>query len=317
RFKEARTREEKIEALEGMLAVIPKHKGTEHLQGDIRKRLSSLRKQGGKKSGAARRVASPYAIPRAGAGQVVVIGPPNAGKSALVGAVTNAHVTVAPHPFATTVPVPAMMEFDTIRVQLVDTPPLMPDHTDHELVQLLGRADMALLVLSAADPELLDQIEWLESDLFEQGIQLVDDPETVDEVRTVGGAVRTLVVLTGFNLDDAEVGAELLHEVLGDRLPVVRATPTTGEGMDTFRREVWRRLHAVRVFTKQPGQKADLGEPFFLREGETVADLASKIHRDFIETLKFARLWGEGVHDGQPVTRQHVLHDGDVIELHE
>lgn len=316
KFKEARTPEEKVAALEEMLAVIPKHKGTEHLQGDIKKRLSTLRKDGAKRKGGARRVASPYTIPRAGGGQVVVIGPPNSGKSALIGAVTNAPVIVAPHEFATTVPVPGMMDFDTIRVQLIDTPPLIRGHCDHELIQLLGRADMALLVLSATDPAVLDELEWIEAELLGYGIQLVEDPETAEDVRVVGGAVRTLVVLTGLDQEDGALVGELVHEALGGRLPILHVAVPTGEGLDEFRLQVWRRLGAVRVFTKQPGKKADLGEPFYLREGSTILELASKIHQEIAAHLKFARVWGQGVYDGQPVQREHVLHDGDIVELH-
>ena len=315
RYKEARTPEEKISTLQEMLKLIPKHKGTDHLQGDIKRRLKQLREAPKKKSGV-RRVISPYVIGRAGAGQVVLFGPPNSGKSALMAAVTNAQVTVAEYPYATTLPTPGMMDFDTVRVQLIDTPPVPPGACDPELASLLRRADLALLVLHAADSEVLDQLVELEVELRRHHVQLVADPEGDHEVEVIGGAVKTLVVITGLDLEGGEVALELLGEMLGDRLPLMGLSPPTGEGLDDFRWRVWELLDMIRVYSKEPGKKPDMKEPFFLPEGGTILDLARGIHKDLARGLKLARLWGHGVHDGQAVQRDHELHDGDIVELH-
>ncbi|MGC9359323.1 MAG: TGS domain-containing protein [Anaerolineae bacterium] len=79
---------------------------------------------------------------------------------------------------------------------------------------------------------------------------------------------------------------------------------------------MFERLGVIRVYSKAPGRPPDLDAPFTLEEGSTVADLAAKVHRDFYDQLKSARIWGKGVHDGQMVSRDHVLADGDIVELH-
>jgi ribosome-interacting GTPase 1 len=209
-----------------------------------------------------------------------------------------------------------MMDFANIRIQLVDTPPILAGSCDPELAQLLHRADLALLVLSAADPDVLEQVEVVEKELGAHHVQLVEDPEHAEEVRVVGGAVRSVVVVTGTDREGGPEGLALLRELIGTRLAVVVVTPTDAEALEALRWEVWRRLGAVRVFTKEPGKKPDLGDPFYLSAGQTVLDLAFRIHKDVGRNLAFARLWGEGVHDGQNVHRDHVLHDGDIVELH-
>ncbi|MEW6744700.1 MAG: TGS domain-containing protein [Planctomycetota bacterium] len=317
RYKQARSTEDKIAALQEMLSTIPKHKGTDHLQGDIKRRLSQLRQEAqDKKRKAPKRTASPYSIARAGAGQVVVFGPPNSGKSALVAALTNAPVTVADYPFSTTVPVPGMMDFDTIRIQLIDTPPVSSGVCDPELANLLHRTDLGVFLLSAADPDLLDQVEIVERELEKFHIMLVADPQGDHEVEVIGGLLKTLVVVSGMDSDGSEAVLELVQELLGARLPLHPLSVKTGQGLEEFRWRVWSLLDAIRVFSKEPGQKPDTNEPFYLRSGETVIDLARGIHKELAATLKFARVWGEGVHDGQPVPRDHVLHDGDIVELH-
>jgi hypothetical protein len=89
----------------------------------------------------------------------------------------------------------------------------------------------------------------------------------------------------------------------------------TGRNLDWLRRAVFDRLEIIRVYSKPPGEEPDLSAPFVMEKGGTVEDFATKVHQDFLQTLKSARIWGEGVYDGQMVGRDHVLHDGDVVEL--
>ena len=121
-FKSAQSHEEKIAALERMLSTVPKHKGTEKLQADIKRRLSRERKEGHKKGGA--RTVPFWLVKKEGAGQVALIGPPNAGKSSLLAALTNARPEVADYPFTTHAPTPGMMAYENIQVQLIDLPPV-------------------------------------------------------------------------------------------------------------------------------------------------------------------------------------------------
>ncbi len=312
RFKAAKTLDEKVEALEEMLAVIPKHKGTDKLCGDLKKKLSKLRSQEGKKSGGATR-ATPYKIQRAGAGMAVLVGPPNSGKSAILDRLTNASPKVAPYPYTTRIPLPGMMAFENATVQLVDTPPVSEEFYEPDLSSLVRKADIALLTLDASDPEVLDSMDMVKGIL--ESAKVVLDPEGAPLEPGLPARIKTFLVLTRIDLPD---GAEAL-EVIGELVPGYKILPVsteTGEGLDDFTREVFLGLDVVRAYTKTPGKKPDLDSPVYMKRGETVIDFAREIHKDFAENLKFARIWGEGKYDGQSVNRDHEINDGDIIELH-
>ena len=108
---------------------------------------------------------------------------------------------------------------------------------------------------------------------------------------------------------------EIFQELLGDDWPMVSASVTTGYNLDLLKKTIVERLNIIRVYSKSPGKKPDLTSPFVLKKGSTMADFAGKIHQDFTEKLKFARVWGTSVFDGQMVQRDYVLQDGDIIEL--
>ena len=142
RFREAKTPESKIEALEEMLTIMPKHKGTDKLRADLRRRIAKLKEQAQQKKGGARRDAA-YMIEKEGAAQIAVIGAPNTGKSALVAALTNASPEVAEFPHTTWKPTPGMAPYENIQFQLVDTPPITRDYLDPWMADLMRRADHA------------------------------------------------------------------------------------------------------------------------------------------------------------------------------
>ncbi len=313
RYKAATTLDEKIEALEEMLAIIPKHKGTDKLQGDLKKRLSKLKTQEGKKKGGAQKT-SPYKIRRAGAGMAILIGAPNSGKSAILAALTNANATVAPFPFATRLPMPGMMAYENAVVQLVDTPPLSEDFLDPDLPGLLRKADITLLTLDGSDPAVLDTFDMVQTVLARGKIRLAPgEPGPWEPGEPMD--VKTLVVVTKIDADGGADAAEILAELL----PEYRYLPLsaeTGQGLPEFAREVFFALDVVRAYTKTPGKKPDLSDPVYLKRGQTLLDFAREIHKDFAENLKFARIWGEGKYDGQTVNRDHEVNDGDILELH-
>ena len=314
RFREATTTEEKILCLEDMLSIVPKHKGTDHLRADLRRKLSRLRDaaEKGPKTG---RTVSPYVIPREGAGQVAVVGPPNVGKSALVTALTNAEPDVAGYPFTTQAPLPGMMPIDNIQVQLIDTPPLSPDFDEPQLLDLVRRVDLVLLVVDLqAFP--IEQLEESLALLAEGRIIPADRPEPVED----GGRrmfVKPLLVLVNktdseAHMDDFAVLCELLED---EECPLLPVSAETGRGIEHFKETVFDRLNIIRVYSSPPGREPDLSRPFVLPKGSTVEEFAAKVHKDFVENLKAARIWGQGVYDGQQVGRDHVLHDGDIVEL--
>jgi len=314
RFKAAQTVEEKIEALEEMLAVVPKHKGTDKLCGDLKKKLSKLRNQEGKKKGGASQKTSPYKVRRAGAGMVVLIGPPNSGKSSIMQALTKASVQVAPFPYATRLPVPGMMSFENAVVQLVDTPPVSAEHHDADLPGLLRKCDIVLLVLDAADPEILDSWDMINQVLEQTKVKLAPEAGATPEPGELF-EVKTFIVLNKIDLPEAKETEAVIAELLPG-FKLLPLSTRTQEGLPKFQHAVFHGLDVVRAYTKTPGKKADLDDPVYLKRGKTIMDFAQEIHKDFAAGLKFARIWGEGKYDGQTVTREHVVNDGDIIELH-
>jgi ribosome-interacting GTPase 1 len=314
RYRAATTPREKLDALREMLAVIPKHKGTEKLQGDLKQRIAKLQSQQQHARGGPHRTTFDH-VPREGAGQVVLVGPPNSGKSSLLAALTRAQPAVASYPFTTQVPQPGMMRFEDVLIQLVDTPPVAAEHTPPWLPGLVRSADFALVVVDLAEPALLDQAEFVLERLASSRVRLCP-PElpTIDDA--TGAQVRATVVGNKADLADAAVGEELLREWLDDRLPAIRVSATAGTGLEDLRRNLFLQLDLVRIYAKEPGKAPDRQRPFVLRRGSTVADLAACIHRDLPGKLRFARIWGAHTFDGQTVHRDHRLDDQDVLELH-
>jgi len=312
RYRAAESLGEKIACLEELISTVPKHKGTDKLRADLRRKLSKLR-EASKATSSVSRHESAFRIEKAGAGQVVVIGPPNTGKSALVAALTNANPEVSPSPFSTWTPTPGMMPFADIQVQLIDTPPLHSDFVQPELMDLIRRSDLILLVLDLqADP--IRQLEDTMALLAEQRIFPVwlqqDHP-------AAGRAVfkPLLVIANKADSEDSDELTELFGQLIGDQWPLCAVSASTGRNLKQLRAQVFARLGVIRVYSKPPGREPDLTAPFVLRRGSTVEELAGKIHQDFRHSLLAARVWGSADFDGQMVARDHVLQDGDVVEL--
>lgn len=311
RFHKAVTSEEKLAALEEMLAKIPKHKGTDKMQADIRKKIARYRNEAAasKKN---RSGASGYDhVPREGAGQVVLVGPPNSGKSSLLAAVSNAKPDVADYPFATMAPVPGMVEFEDIAIQFIDLPPLSQEFTEPWVFSLIRSADLALLVVPYSGMEtLMADLDGMATLAEERHIEFVAEAGDQDPDARVR-CVPARIVLTKTDGADAQ-GLDL--EDLP--FPAVLTSVLEDTGLIALRREVFEALRIIRVYTKLPGQKPDLTEPYTLPEGSTALDAVRTVHRDFEERLKYVRVWGSGKFDGQQVPSDHTLEDGDIIEIH-
>jgi ribosome-interacting GTPase 1 len=313
RYKAAKTLNEKIAAVEEMLAVIPKHKGTDKLQGDLKKRLSKLRAQESKKKGPGTKV-NPYKIDKCGAGLVALIGPPNSGKSSILKVLSNAEPEVAPYPFTTRIPVPGVIGFENAKMTFVDTPPISADYRDPDLPGFLRKADLTLLVVDPLDPDLLDLMEAVFNSLAEVKLKL--KPEACpSEAPGRPQDIKTLIVATKMDLNGAMEAVEVLKE-LYPQFVFLSLSTETGEGLEVFAKEVFLALDVVRAYTKKPGKPPEFQDPVYLKKGQTVVDFARDIHKDFAKNLKFARIWGKGKHDGQNVSRDHQVNDGDIIELH-
>ena len=313
-FRQAKTTAEKIACLEVMLRVIPKHKGTDHLQGDIRRRLSRLRREAVKS--AKSKKAPGFKVEKEGAGQVLLLGPPNVGKSQLLVSITKANTAVGNYPFTTHAPHPGMMKFEDIQIQLVDAPPITADYMEPWMSDMIRRADVVLLLADMSNDGFLDDTDAILKRLEAIKIVLTRTvPEDAAEQTCVFR--RTAIVANKMDAPEANQRLEMLRELFGDRFDIFPISAAARTNLDAFPRQVFEFLRIIRVYTKEPGRKPDMNQPYTIAPGSTLLDLAAKVHREFEHTLRSARLWGSAKYDGIHVKRDHVLSDGDIVELHE
>jgi ribosome-interacting GTPase 1 len=312
-YRSAKTPEEKVEALEAMLAIMPKHKGTDHLRAELRRRIAKHQEEAQRRPSTGKKGSS-YNIRREGAGQIVLVGLPNAGKSQLVSTLTEAAPEVADYPFTTKVPAPGMMKFENIQIQLVDMPPLTDREAKPWLSHLLRNADVLLVMIDLGEDPLL-QIDAILAELEGMKVKLIG-MEVKDELLIGVALKKALIVGNKNDLNNAVENYKLVQSRYGDKLPVVSIAAQKGIGLEEMKRTIYNMLDIIRVYTKSPGTKADLNEPVILKTGSTVEDAAGSVHKDFLRNLKYAQVWGSGKFDGQKVSRGYVLEDGDVLEFH-
>ncbi|MEE9279073.1 MAG: GTPase [Myxococcota bacterium] len=325
-FKNARDSRERLDCLREMLRTIPKHKGTERLQADIKTRIKQLTDElATTKKGGGRRGPS-YAVRPEGAAQIALIGAPNVGKSALHAQLTGSHAEIGPYPFTTATPLPGMLPFEDIHFQLIDLPPVSRDHPVPWIVNTLQPADGCMLVVDLEDAECLEQVQTVIEVLREKRVTLLpsrepsaeagDGPE--DEAAADPFAVRLPTLLVATKADesaDPEGELEAFQELMDTQFPALAVSAETGKGSDQIALWWFETFSVVRVYTKVPGHAAEMDHPFTLRRGDTVHDVARLVHGDLASGLKYARLWG-GQLQGQQVGRDHAVADGDVLELH-
>ncbi len=315
RFREATGHEEKLSGLREMLALLPRHKGTEKLYADLRRRLAKLEEEGAHGGKGSAHRTDPGHVRREGAGQWALLGPPNAGKSALLAALTHAHPEVAAYPFTTRVPLPGMMPFEDVQVQLVDTPAVTAQRAESYMVNLVRNADGALLVLDPADDDLAAAVAALvalleRARVWPRGKPMPEDAPPFALVKPVR------VALNKCDLDADRTFELLARESLDGVWPVHSVSATHGSGLEDLRRVLFEDLGRIRIYAKEPGRPPDTRRPFVLPSGATVHELAVHVHKDIASHLRFARIWGHARFDGQQVDKDHVLADRDVVELH-
>jgi len=325
-FRKARDPRERLELLREMLRVIPKHKGTDHLQGDIKRRVRELSEEleRPRKGGARTRPA--LMMRPEGAAQIVLIGPPNVGKSSLHARLTGSEAQVAPYPFTTQYPGPGMMPHEDVSFQLVDLPAVSPEHPVPWLANTLQTADAGLLVVDLGDPACVERSEAVQTALREWRVTLSHRWEPAGESARAPAqddedpfALQLPTLLVANKADclanaDAELAAFL--DVTGLRYPALAVSATTGRGLGDIGPWLFSHLGIVRVYTKAPGRASKHERPFTLRRGQTVEDVARLVHGDLARSLRYARVWGKSVVDGHHVGREYPLADGDMVELH-
>jgi ribosome-interacting GTPase 1 len=330
-YRKARDPEERLERLREMLSVIPKHKGTDHLQADLKRRIRELDDEvSGPKRGGAR--SSPALVVRPeGAAQIALVGPPNSGKSLLHSRLTGSGARSGPYPHTTQFPEPGMLKWQDVHLQLLDLPAISATHPLPWLGSTLQTADACLLVIDLADPECLQHVESVQAMLAERKVSLVtrwpaEDgptgaalPAGADSGDVFELRLPTLLIANKADLlGHPETDVEALAELEQPHFPAQLVSALSGEGLGALGEWLWHSLGLVRIYTKAPGKPAQRDRPFTLRHGEqTVADVARLVHREMAQTLKYARVWGASVAaEGQHVGRDHLLADRDVVELH-
>lgn len=304
RFKSTSSHSDKISALEEMLRAIPKHKGTEKMQGELKRRLSRLRKESQKKKATVSQKPF-YYIEREGAGQAILCGPANAGKSQLLCNLTHAQPEVGDYPFTTRAPLPGMMAYQDIQIQLVDTPPLAPETLEPWQLAMISQADVVVLLFDVNDPNVLEQTEFILT-IFEEKELKVDDQQHPPVV-ALGNKI---------DRDGAKENFNAWQELFGAKLQARQFCALRKADLEMMRDQLFKALKIVRVYTKVPGKKRENTPPYVLKRGSSVLDLASNVHKTLATSFKFARVWGQATFDGQLVEQNYVLQDRDLVEIH-
>lgn len=310
RFRAAETPEEKIEALNEMLRVMPKHKGTDGLRADLRTKIAKLQKEATKQQATSKK-GSVYNVPKEGAGQITLVGLPNAGKSQLVSMVTAASVDVGDYPYTTKLPQVGMMKFENVQIQLVDMPPIT-DHDAHPWFAATLRATDAIMLM--VDLE-IDPVAEVQEVLLELASYRVSLEGLNDVSEEVVYKKKGFIVGTKNDLDTTGKNAAALKLTYGEQVPVV-AISAIDDDLDELRKMAFDALEIIRVFTKSPGVEADMTDPMVIKAGSTIEEAAEAVHKDFRKNLKYALIWGSGKFPGQRVKRDHLVADGDILELH-
>ena len=354
-YRRARDPTERLACLKEMLQTIPKHKGTEHLQADIKTRIKELTTElaGPRKGGA--RTGPVHTVRPEGAAQVALIGPPNSGKSSLHIKLTGSQAEIGPYPHTTQAPLPGMLLHNDVQFQMVDLPPISATYMETWMPNALQPAQAALLVVDLGVPGCVENVAAIAERLDEKRISLVDDwggrlgkgyldPQEVTAANGEPAAAEeeleatnsgesgpaaddelddpfrlylpTLLVANKCDLKQDPEEIAVLEELVDRCYPAIFTSTESGYGLDRIGPLLFHGLGIVRVFTKIPGRPADRKRPFTVLRGETVYDVARLVHRELAASLKFARVWGSAKFDGQEVGKDHLVHDGDVLELH-
>ena len=313
-LKKAKNPQERVAILEELLAIVPKHKGTEKLQALLKTKIAKLKDQGQKKPAVARHTAT-FQIEKTGAGQVVVIGSPNTGKSSIIKALTNANPDIGDYPFTTRLPSPAMMPYENIQIQLVDMPPITQDYFEFWQAELIKAADATMLVLDLSLPDPAEEYLTLLAKLEEKRIALV--PQTHDiPPEDQQFKKKTLIIANKYDHPGAEKNLEEIKGFIDPGFIPIRTSILNENTLDDLRKQIYILLDVIRVYSKIPGKKVDHNDPYVFKKGSSLMDMAKAVHKDFAQKLKFARIWGKNKYQGQKVNRSYILEDEDVIELH-
>ena len=311
-YKSAKTPDEKFHWLQKMLSSIPKHKGTEKMQADLKKKIAQFKEQ--QENQTKKKVASHRVKPE-GAGQITLVGPPNSGKSSLLKAMTNAEPEIAAYPFTTREPIPGMMRYHDIHIQLVDLPPIAAEHCDNFVFDNIRGCDGILFIIDMEAEDPAKDFAFVRDTLKEKHIVLIPPDAEFPEENGLESVLRAILLLNKCDLDTDSELETLIREMLQTDLLLLPVSAFTGFGLDAIADTIFRLLHIVRIYSKEPGKEPDMVAPFTAPIGVTVEEFARIIHKDLFEHMKSARVWGSAKFDGQVVHRDHILKDKDIVEI--
>lgn len=311
-YRQAKSPEEKLDALRAMLAAIPKHKGTEKMQADIRRKISQankeLQKAGRKKSSLS------YIIKKDGAGQVCLIGTVNSGKSTLLATLTNANPVISETPFTTKTPYPGMMPYQNVHIQIIDLPAINSYYRVYWIYEIAKKADILLLIVDASRDDIIEQISFIKEDLANSNIQLITNTNELTPNNRF--AKKSILVATKIDLPQAEDNLPALLDLYESEFLIIPLSAVENKNIDALKAAIFDNLNIVRIYSKPPGKPPDLTQPFIFPKGATVLDMAETIHKEFKEQLKYARLWQKNNINGIRISKDYKLQDEDIIEIH-
>jgi ribosome-interacting GTPase 1 len=311
-YKQAKSPEEKLDALQIMLATIPKHKGTEKMQADLKRKISQANKEiqkgKGKKGGTS------YIIKKEGAGQVCLVGLPNAGKSQLLAALTNANPEISETPFSTKRPYPGMAVFENIQIQIIDLPPIYPNYRQPWMYEIIKNCDIVLLVIDVSRDDIIEQIDIIKEDLKNSRISLISPNSPPDS--SIPYAKKTVLIANKIDIPSSKDFLPIIYELFEKDFIIIPISSLEKKNLNSLKSTIFENLEIIRVYSKPPGKPPDKNQPFIFPKGSTILTMAEAIHKDFKSNIKYARIWGRTDYNGLRVPKDYVLKDGDIIEIH-
>ncbi len=282
--------QEKIEILQEMLAICPKHKGTERVQEEIKKKIAKLKRVQPKKI----KREEIYFVKKEGAGQVLILGPPNSGKTSLTNALCDTNFKVGDYPFTTQLPTPGMLKYENILIQIVDTPPLTGDFKPGWLKNLAKQADSILVLVDLENnPE--NQLKEIK--------QILNDWKIEKEKILIAG-----------NKIDLEKGRENFEKIKKD-FEILGISTKEKIKVEELKRKIFESLKIIRVYPKEPKKEVDFENPFILKRGTKLIDFVKEINEEWVKRFKGAKLYEKNSRNFKIVGRDYILNDEDIVEI--
>jgi len=306
-LKEAKTPEEKITVLEEMLAIMPKHKSSEKLQALIKSKISKYKKMMEKSPSTAKKSIVPQ-IPKEGDAQVVICGPTNSGKSTLLASLTKAKPEIADYPFTTVVPIPGMLQYQDIKIQMIELPSLSLDFTDNWVGDFIRKSNLILFLFDLSSDDLIEEIEDAIGVLEKFKVKKEGEFQFFYKILWVGNKI---------DVPSHKEIKDVFVELYKDKIPYFFEISAKEKiNIEKLPEIMFNHLEIIRVYTKIPGKSPDIENPYTIKKGSQLMHLAEIIHKDMVKSFKYARLWRGKTENPIVIGRDYILEDKDIVEIH-